>query len=654
MYLDNLYVVETVITRIFFTGSRFPPSLDQDILSGGVRGMNMREFKQLKLRKILDSLVTISINDEREFFAYKHFFVIYCKYFDVDGAMQLRIDAEHLQRYENGSLNPVACDRITKASGLYHAWRMETNGIFKLKSYTFNANSVRKSVLESGVDLSYDDSQAQAQPFAQRIYGTLNFPDFMWFVLAEEDRTSLAALEYWFRIIDVDEDGVISLFELEQFWELQEEILHSEGTFSIEMNDVICAALDLTKPYNDDHQNTLFFGGNSVKSCDDVNPHSSSLAITMADVKRNPSASARFFDYFINWRKLLERENTNGNRLYREIDEKQQAFFQQLHFLPSPEPSFVESDENIDMPTSPFDLDNIPKDERSAWSRWADTEYDNYILQDEIEKQQQQLMNTRLSSFSDREQNWLTDSLEEERIADEALDWYCSSAEALEEVNRPRNSNRKSKKWNRKNAKNSFSTSFKLESEVQDDNVNVVKINVSSNDSSMAFSGVLTNGNDHDSDTESEDSSQSSDADEDLPEQRLGRRQAIIKSALFDEDSEDNNWADMDPNERMIKYSPTSNRVNYGLSPKRSSSSESLTHSPNSPNLGTAFREFPRVSQQLSPPKTTIFVMDPSSPIPSPTKFLLQSVADETSVRVEDDQGSVESVYHDAEDNQID
>ena len=49
---------------------------------------------------------------------------------------------------------------------------------------------------------------------------TLTYFDFIRFLLAEEDKSHPTAIEYWFRIMDLDGDGFISLFELEYFYQV--------------------------------------------------------------------------------------------------------------------------------------------------------------------------------------------------------------------------------------------------------------------------------------------------------------------------------------------------------------------------------------------------------------------------------------------------
>jgi serine/threonine-protein phosphatase 2A regulatory subunit B'' len=47
----------------------------------------------------------------------------------------------------------------------------------------------------------------------------MGFGDFVWFILSEEDKTTTTSIEYWFRIIDLDNNGIITGYELEHFFE---------------------------------------------------------------------------------------------------------------------------------------------------------------------------------------------------------------------------------------------------------------------------------------------------------------------------------------------------------------------------------------------------------------------------------------------------
>ncbi len=43
----------------------------------------------------------------------------------------------------------------------------------------------------------------------------LDFRDFIWILMSEEDKSSVTSQKFWFRMLDIDNDGVLSAFELE-------------------------------------------------------------------------------------------------------------------------------------------------------------------------------------------------------------------------------------------------------------------------------------------------------------------------------------------------------------------------------------------------------------------------------------------------------
>ena len=38
-------------------------------------------------------------------------------------------------------------------------------------------------------------------------------------MLSEEDKTTIRSLEYWFKLVDLDNNGIITGFEMEYFFE---------------------------------------------------------------------------------------------------------------------------------------------------------------------------------------------------------------------------------------------------------------------------------------------------------------------------------------------------------------------------------------------------------------------------------------------------
>lgn len=59
------------------------------------------------------------------------------------------------------------------------------------------------------------------------------------------------SIEYWFRCMDVDGDGVLSMYELEYFYEEQCERMEAMGIEPLPFHDLLCQMLDLVKPASD-------------------------------------------------------------------------------------------------------------------------------------------------------------------------------------------------------------------------------------------------------------------------------------------------------------------------------------------------------------------------------------------------------------------
>ena len=56
-------------------------------------------------------------------------------------------------------------------------------------------------------------SRAAQRIFAARRepapHGGMAYADFVWFLLAEEDKQSPASIQYWFHVLDTNGDGII-------------------------------------------------------------------------------------------------------------------------------------------------------------------------------------------------------------------------------------------------------------------------------------------------------------------------------------------------------------------------------------------------------------------------------------------------------------
>ena len=94
--------VDTVIERIFFT-----VDLNDD------RKISLRELKKSNLLSVFCRLdEEEDINKVRDYFSYEHFYVLYCRFWELDTDHDFIIDKEDFARYEGHSLSRKVIDRI--------------------------------------------------------------------------------------------------------------------------------------------------------------------------------------------------------------------------------------------------------------------------------------------------------------------------------------------------------------------------------------------------------------------------------------------------------------------------------------------------------------------------------------------------------------
>ncbi|CAL8342784.1 unnamed protein product [Boreogadus saida] len=232
--------ITTVIQRIFYNVNRS--------WTGRITCSELRKSNLLQNVALLDQVD--NINQMTEFFSYEHFYVIYCKFWELDTDHDLFIDQRDLARHNDQTISNKMIERI------------------------FSGTVTR-------------DRRVHRE-------GRMSYGDYVWFIISEEDKKTDTSMEYWFRCMDLDGDGVLSMYELEFFYEEQCLKLEALGVEPLPFEDCLCQMLDLVKPEAEGH-------------------------ITLRDLKRCKMGHV-FFDTFFNVEKYLCHEQRDPFSVVRELE----------------------------------------------------------------------------------------------------------------------------------------------------------------------------------------------------------------------------------------------------------------------------------------------------------------------------------------------
>ena len=70
------------------------------------------------------------------------------------------------------------------------------------------------AVVRSGGRLKACAHVQAGKPFSAQSGGKMGYVDFVWFILSEEDKGNDVSLEYWFKCVDLDDDGFLRSNEM--------------------------------------------------------------------------------------------------------------------------------------------------------------------------------------------------------------------------------------------------------------------------------------------------------------------------------------------------------------------------------------------------------------------------------------------------------
>ena len=228
-------------------------------LGGARRGMRLQDFRRTDLVRVLRCLeVEEDINAHitgapAQFFSYEHFYVLYCKFWELDLDHDFIIDREDLLRYGSHALTCRIVDRI-------------------FAFYGRPADDKDKTSAKEG---------GGGDPAAAAV--SMGYEAFVWFLLSEEDKTQDASISYWFACADLDGNGVLVSHELEHFYAEQFHRLQCLSQDPVPFEDVLTQLTDMLRP--------------EVAGC-----------FTQKDFRRQPRFASSFFDVLFNLNKFVQFE----------------------------------------------------------------------------------------------------------------------------------------------------------------------------------------------------------------------------------------------------------------------------------------------------------------------------------------------------------
>mmetsp|Transcript_16038 Transcript_16038/g.49625 ORF Transcript_16038/g.49625 Transcript_16038/m.49625 type:complete len:330 (-) Transcript_16038:41-1030(-) len=139
---------------------------------------------------------------------------------------------------------------VLPESGLRYYWRPNAEPRDRVELVVaVRAGSIDEEDEERGLAhvLEHLAFRARADDAGARA-DALSYADFVYFMLAEEDKSTDAAMRYWFQCVDVDGDGVVDYRDAAYFYDVQARRMECLGHDVISFDDVLCQMSDLLGP----------------------------------------------------------------------------------------------------------------------------------------------------------------------------------------------------------------------------------------------------------------------------------------------------------------------------------------------------------------------------------------------------------------------
>lgn len=226
----------TVITRIFYRVNKCH--------SGRITCRQIRRSDLLEAFQQVDE--EEDINKVTRYFSYEHFYVLYCRFWELDHDRDYRITREDLLKYGDHSLSHMIVDRIFDAAPR----PFEQQQILQQQE---QQDQQRSEQNDGGDDVNTSSNNTKKQGPLSRNRDYLSYEDFIYFMLSEEDKANDVSVRYWFSCVDVDGDGRLNNMEMRSFYAVQLHRMQCMGHEIVPFEDMLCQMMDMIKPSNPDY-----------------------------------------------------------------------------------------------------------------------------------------------------------------------------------------------------------------------------------------------------------------------------------------------------------------------------------------------------------------------------------------------------------------
>ena len=221
----------TVITRIFYGVNTCH--------SGRITARQVRRSDLLQAFQQVDE--EEDINKVTRYFSYEHFYVLYCRFWELDHDRDYRITREDLLKYGDQSLSHMIVDRIFDAAPRPFEPQQQLL-LLQQQQQQGDAQQQQQQQLLA----------LQQQPPRPSHRDYLSYEDFIYFMLSEEDKSNEVSVKYWFTCVDVDGDGKLNNMELRSFYAVQLHRMQFMGHEVVPFEDMLCQMMDMIKPAHND------------------------------------------------------------------------------------------------------------------------------------------------------------------------------------------------------------------------------------------------------------------------------------------------------------------------------------------------------------------------------------------------------------------